>query len=211
MLPISMPPIARIAVLLCAIFAVAAANDAPVIGILTQPYSGPNASKSVRFSRAKFTSFLLTISFRSRPTSQPPTSSTSRAPAAALSPSTSRNPSKISVGRALAAAVLARLFHDTIARSNPVFQTEWCFVSWWWRGSERRLSIYCRSIARFQHQRQRRRHRRNIPDLGNMPRELARTPEEPSALHSFIRRASRPCAPSPLATSACCRTPTPRT
>ena len=35
-------------VLACALFALAAANDAPVIGILTQPYSGPNASKSVR-------------------------------------------------------------------------------------------------------------------------------------------------------------------
>jgi hypothetical protein len=50
-----MPPIARILALACALCAVAAANDAPVIGILTQPYSGPNSTKAVsRLSAQRF-------------------------------------------------------------------------------------------------------------------------------------------------------------
>ena len=47
-----MPPLARIVILAFALVALAAANDAPVIGILTQPYSGPNASKGVSRSFA---------------------------------------------------------------------------------------------------------------------------------------------------------------
>ena len=49
------PPIACIALLACALVVLAAANDAPVIGILTQPYSGPNASKTVsQFTLQRF-------------------------------------------------------------------------------------------------------------------------------------------------------------
>jgi hypothetical protein len=44
----TMPTACQIVLLAGALLALAAANDAPVIGILTQPYSGPNASKSVR-------------------------------------------------------------------------------------------------------------------------------------------------------------------
>jgi len=45
-------------VLACALFALAAANDAPVIGILTQPYSGPNASKSSTYIAASYVKYI---------------------------------------------------------------------------------------------------------------------------------------------------------
>jgi len=51
--PNIMSRIIRNLVLACALFALAAANDAPVIGILTQPYSGPNASATVSLPLSK--------------------------------------------------------------------------------------------------------------------------------------------------------------
>jgi hypothetical protein len=49
-----MTPVVRAAILLCAVFTLTAANDAPVIGILTQPYYGPNSSKTVRHLQARY-------------------------------------------------------------------------------------------------------------------------------------------------------------
>lgn len=53
-----MPPFARIVILACALVALSAANDAPVIGILTQPYSGPNASKCSTYIAASYVKYI---------------------------------------------------------------------------------------------------------------------------------------------------------